>query len=267
MRQGYELLPRTDPIQQVAVLLHILDDLFIGMRHVNFGIITGSDGKPVKVSEELVDTLNNWRRNIEDSFSRDYLPRLTEYCRLLENSQDSRVMPYARKLLNELHWIKRLYFLPYYKFDSIGPPPFTKNEITPIYSEIRKLRKYLTAVAKGIEMGIRAGGATAKAPCNGINNPWEAYNFQVPNPVSKRLDMLLPPERRINATIIFFSLSAITVLDHIVNNENSWAYSDRPGPLFRSIRDEGQVPMFGVDEKLDADQIFKDTLKKMQAGN
>jgi len=262
LRHGFELIAPTDPIQQVAVLLHILDDLFIGLRYVNFGTITGPDGKPVKVSEELVETLNNWRRYIEDSFSRDYLPRMAEYCRILENSEESRISTYARKNLNELHWIKRLYFLPYYKFESIGPPPFQKNDIVPIYAEVRKLRKYLTAVAVGIEQGARAGGPAAKAPCNGINNPWEAYNFQIPNPVSKRLDMMLPPEKRMNATLIFFSLSAVTVLDYIVNNENSWAYGGRPGPLFRSVKGEGIVPQFGVDEKLDADQIFKDSLKK-----
>jgi len=76
------------------------------------------------------------------------------------------------------------------------------------------------------------------------------------------MDMMFPPERKMNATIIFFSLSAITVLDHIVNNENSWAYENRAGPLFRSVKDEGIVPLFGVDEKIDADQLFKDTLKK-----
>ncbi|MCL2443564.1 MAG: hypothetical protein FWD13_08915 [Treponema sp.] len=262
MRRGYELIAPTDPLQQIAVLLHMLDDLFIGMRYINFGSITGPDGNPVKVSDELHDTLNNWRRYIEDSFSRDYLPRLSEYCRLLENSEDSRASPYARKNANELHWIKRLYFLPYYKFDSLGPPPFQKKDVIPIYTEVRKLRKYLTAVAVGIEQGMRAGGAAAKATCRGINNPWEAYNFQVPNPISKRLDLMLPPERKMNATIIFFSLSAVTVLDYIVNNENSWAYGGRPGPLFRSVRDEGIIPLFGVDTKVDADQIFKDSLKK-----
>ena len=264
LRQGYELISPTDAVQQISILLHILEDLFIGLRYVNFGTITGSDGKPIKVSEELVDTLNNWRRFIEDSYSRNYLPRLAEYCRLLENSEESRISPYARKTMNELHWVKRLYFLPFYKFESIGPPPFPKNDIVSIYSEIRKLRKYLTAVAMGIEQGTKAGGKAAKALCNGINNPWESYNFQVPNPVSKRLDMMLPPEKRMNATLIFFSLSAITVLDYLVNNENSWAYANRSGPLFRSVKNEGITPVFGVDDKLDADKIFKESLKKSQ---
>jgi hypothetical protein len=263
LKHGYELIAPTDPLQYISVLLHILDDLLIGMRYVNFGTITGPDGSSLRVGEELAETINNWRGYIEDSFSRDYLPRLTEYCRMIENSKEARITPYGRKNLNELHWIKRLYFLPYYKFESVGPPPFPKSEIVPIYSEVRKLRKHLTAVALGIEQGMRAGGAKIKATCRGINNPWEAYNFQVPNPVSMRLDMMLPVERRMNATLIFFSLSTVTVLDYIVNNENSWVYNNsRQGPLFRSVKNEGIEPLFGVEKKLDADKIFKESLKK-----
>jgi len=259
------LIANTDPMQQISILMHILDDFFISLRYINFGTITGADGHPVRIFDELSEILNNWRAYIENSFSKDYLPRLNEYCRLLENSEDARRTPYGRKTINELHWIKRLYFLPYYKFESIGPPPFPKQDIIPVYSLARKIRKNLTAVAKGIEKGVRAGGAATKAPCEGINNPWEKYNFQVPNPISRRLDMLLAPERRNNATLLFFTLSVVTVLDYIINNENSWAYENRPGPLFRSVKNEGMIPVFGVDEKLDADQIFRNTLKKKQA--
>jgi hypothetical protein len=73
---------------------------------------------------------------------------------------------------------------------------------------------------------------------------------------------MLPSERRINATLVFYTLSVVSVLDHIINFENSWAYGSRPGPVFRSIRNEGIVPLFGVDEKLNVDQIFKESLKK-----
>ncbi|MDR0324151.1 MAG: hypothetical protein LBI12_06880 [Treponema sp.] len=265
LRHGYELIAPTDPVQQVSVLMNMLDDLFIGLRYVNFGTVTGADGNPARVYDEIGEIVNNWRRYIEDSFSKDYLPRLTEFCRILENSEESRTSPYAKKTINELHWIKRLYFLPYYKFESIGPPPFPKQDIIPVYSLIRKIRKNLTAIGMGIEQGVKAGGAHAKALCNGIHNPWENYNFQIPNPISKRLDAMLSPEKRTNATLVYFTLSVVAVLDYIINNENSWAYGSRPGPLFRSLRDEGIVPAFGVDEKLDADQIFKDNLKKKAA--
>ncbi|MDR2943198.1 MAG: hypothetical protein LBV17_11465 [Treponema sp.] len=263
MKHGFELLSPSDPLQQVSVLMHIVDDLFIGMRYVNFGAILGADGKLIRLSEDMSEIVNNWRMYIEDSFLKEYLPRLAEYCRMIENSEEGRASAYARKNLNELRWIKRLYFLPYYKFESVGPPPFTKQDVVPIYTQIRKLRKYLTSIAMGIEQGMRAGGAAAKAPCDGILNPWESYNFQIPNPVSRRLDMMIPPERKINATLIFFSLSAVTVMDYLINNENSWFYANRSGPLFRSVRDEGIIPIFGVDEKLDADKIFRDSLKKV----
>jgi len=262
MKHGLELISPTDPLQQISVLMNILDDLFIGMRYMNFGTVTGPDGRLVKVGDEMGEIINNWREYIEDSFSKEYLPRLQEYCRILENSEESRISVYAKKTLNELHWIKRLYFLPYYKFEALGPPPFQKQDVVPIYTQIRKLRKNLTSIAMGIEQGTRAGGAAAKAPCDGINNPWESYNFQVPNPVSRRLDMLIPGERKTNSTLVFFALSAAAVLDYIINNENSWAYASRPGPLFRSIRNEGITPVFGIDEKIDAEKIFRDSLKK-----
>jgi hypothetical protein len=262
IKRGYELIAPTDPLQQVAVLMHILEDLFYAMRYVKFGTIVGSDGNSENVNEELGDVINNWRRFIEGSFAKDYLPRLAEYCRMLENSEEARFSVYARKNMNELHWIKRLYFLPYYKFESLGPPPFQKQDVTAIYTQIRKLRKYLTSIAMGIEQGTRAGGAAAKVSCEGINNPWEPYKFEIPNVVSTRMDMLLAPEKRTNASLIFFSLSAVTVLDYVVNNESSWSYAYRPGPLFRSVKDEGVMPLFGVDKKLDADKIFKDSLKK-----
>jgi len=57
----------------------------------------------------------------------------------------------------------------------------------------------------------------------------------------------------------------MTILDNLVNGESSWAYTDRPGALFRSISGAGVVPMFGIDHKVDADQIFKDTIKRKES--
>jgi hypothetical protein len=266
LKKGYELIAPADPLQQIVVLMHILEDMFVALRYVSFGIVSGADGNPARIDEFLGDIINNWRRYIDDSFLKGYLPRLAEYCRILENSAESRTSVYAKKTLAELHWVKRLYFLPYYKFESVGPPPFQKQDVTAIYAEIRTLRKYLTAVAMGIEQSTRQGGAGTRAPCDGIDNPWDPYHFEVPNPVSKRLDALLAPGKRNNASLVFFSLSAVTVLDSLINNESSWAYGSRPGPLFRSVNGDGVTPMFGVDQKLDADQIFKDTMKKKQEG-
>jgi hypothetical protein len=262
LKRGYELIAPTDPLQQVAILMRILEEFFFGIRYITFGVVPGANGEPVRVEDYLGSIINNWQRYVDSSFEKDYLPRLAEYCHILENTADSRTSPYAKRILNELHWAKRLYFLPYYKYESIGPPPFRRGDITSIYTETRLLRKYLTAVAAGIEQGKRQGGAEKMAPCDGIDNPWEAYNFEVPNPVSIRLDALLGPAQRNNASLVFFTLAVVTVLDHLMNNEASWAYETRSGPLFRSVDGEGIMPLFGVETKIDAEVIFKQMIRQ-----
>jgi len=261
LRRGYELIGPSDPLQQVAVLMHIIEDIFVGLRNITFGTAVGPDGNPAQINDLIGSIISNWRRYIEDSFNKEYLPRLIEYCGIIEHSAESRISTFAKKSLNGLRWIKRLYFLPYFKFESVGPPPFQKQDVTAIYSEVRTLRKCLTLVAAGIEKGNRLGGAEVKAQCDGIVNPWSKYNFEIPNPVSKRIDLLLTPDKRNNTAVIFFALSVVAVLDNLLNSENSWAYGDKVGPIFRSVNNQGVTPLFGVDNKLDADKIFKETMK------
>ena len=263
LRRGYEQIAPSDPLQQIAVLMHIIEDLCSALRYVSFGTVLGPDGNDLVLNDLMGRIINNWRRYIDESFTKEYLPRLSEYCRILEHSSESRTSPYAKRAVNDLRWAKRLYFLPYYKFDSMGPPPFQKREITAIYSEIRTFRKYLTMVATNIETWNQSGGAGTKIPCPGLENPLAPYNFDITNPVSKRMDLLLGPSKRNNVHLIFFTLAAVTVLDCLVNSDSSWAYDKRILPhLFRSIDGEGAVPMFGVDEKIDADRIFKDVLRQ-----
>ncbi|MDR0495194.1 MAG: hypothetical protein LBG95_06175 [Treponema sp.] len=261
LKNGYELIAPNDPVQQTAILMHIMENICVALRSVSFGLATGPDGSSVSVNDAIGNIITNWRQYIEDSFAKEYLPRLSEYCRMLEHSPDAKNSVYGKRTMNELRWTKRLYFLPYFKFVSLGPPPFKNQNTTTIYGQTRALRKYLTLVAAGIEQGNHRGGAQAKAPCGGIENPWSPYHFEVPNPVSKHLDALLPPERRNNAVLIFFSLSTATLLDTLLNDENSWAYNDNSVILFRSVNNEGSVPMSGADQKIDAEQIFKNSLK------
>jgi hypothetical protein len=264
-KKGAELIAPTDPLQQILILMRILEELFFGLRYVVFGLIAGPDGNPERIDDSIGKIINDWQKNTEASFEKEYLGRLDEYCRLLENTAESRTSNYAKRLLNELYWVKRLYFLPYYKFESIMPPPFQKSSIVAIYPEVRQLRKYLTAVAAGINQGNKRGGMEKRAPCDGIDNPWDPYVFQVPNPLSIRLDALLSPKRRNNASLVFFALAVTVLLDHLVNDEDSWAYSQKAGFLFRSENGEGIRPLFGVETRIDAEAIFRQVLKRRQA--
>ncbi|MDR2485600.1 MAG: hypothetical protein LBD55_09415 [Treponema sp.] len=253
LKKGYELIAPTDPLLQVAILMRIMEELVFGLRYVSFEITEGIDG-------HLEEIVNNWR-DYETNFNQEYLARLIEYCQLLESSLDSRTSNYAKRLYAELQWIKRLCFLPHYRFDSVVASSIKKSAIPPLYPEIRRLRKYLTVVASGIEQGSKQGGAEKQAVCKGINNPWAPYNFQVANPLSLRLNALLGQPKRNNASLVYFTLSVVTVLDYFVNNEDSWAYENSSGTLFRSINGEGIIPQFGVDDKIDADALFKQVMK------
>ncbi|MDR1211221.1 MAG: hypothetical protein LBK40_03205 [Spirochaetaceae bacterium] len=266
-KKGYELISPTDPVQQIMVLMRVLEELFFGLRYVRFSAVNGPDGSPEDISDSITHIIGDWHNFIEIAFEKEYLPRLTEYCRILDSVSESKTSPYARRIHNELHWVKRLYLLPYYKFESNFPPPLSKREVNPAYPVVRSLRKYLTAVAAGIEQAKKRGGAESNAHCQGIENPWDEYNFEVSNPLSLRMDALLGGKnsrQRNNAALVFFTLASTVILDFIMNSERSWAYAEQTGFLFRSVNGEGVRPLMGVDTKLDTGTIFKLSLKQRE---
>ncbi|MFQ3546864.1 MAG: hypothetical protein SNJ56_00865, partial [Termitinemataceae bacterium] len=208
--------------------------------------------------------IGNWHEYIERVLEKEYLHRLSEYCQILENGTESRTSSYPKRIILDLHWLRRLYFLPYFKFESFTSPTIAKLDIPPFYSEVHTLKRILTTVGAGIERGIQQGGAATKATCTGIDNPWDTYLFQVPNPLSTRIDALLGGKnspKRTNASLVFFTLAVVSVLDYIVNNQHSWAYTSDQGPLFRSVNNEGVEPLYGINSDIDPDRLFKETLR------
>jgi hypothetical protein len=260
LRKGYELIAPSDPLLQAVIIIRILEDLLLGLRNIRFGTIMSGENGPIRVDETLNTVIGDWQSYIDVSIEKEYLPRLTEYCRIVEQSE-SRTSAYAKRLLCELHWIKRLFFLPYYKFDSPFPPPLQKKNVEAVFPAVRSLRRSLALVASGIEQANRIGGADKRVPCDGIDNPWEAYSFAISNPVSTRLDILLPDKRRNNATLVFFSLAFSTVLDHLLNDEKSWAYQERNATLFRTANGH---PQFGVDKEIDAEAVFAESIRRRE---
>jgi hypothetical protein len=262
VKKGIALIAPEDPLHQVYFLTRILEELFFGLRYVSFGSIIGQDGKHERLDEPMSRIINEWQKILEASFDKEYISRLTEYCSMLENTAESRTSNYAKRIINELHWAKKLYFFPFYRFVSIMPTPFQKNTLTALFPIVRALRRNLTLVAESIEQAMRLGGPDKRPPCDGIDNPWDSYTFQVPNPVSRRLDVILIPKRRTNASLVYIAWSLAIVLDHLMNEENSWAYSAKTEFPFRSEGGEGVRPLFGIDLKIDTDTTFKQAQKK-----
>jgi hypothetical protein len=251
LKNGYELIAPHDPLLHIIVLMQTLENMFFGLRFVKFNATT-------QLEPDLTIITSNWRTHMDASIDKGYLPRLVEYCTILENEPESKNAIYTKRLYSELQWIRRLFFMPYYTFDIQFPSPFKKEEIVPLYIEVRKLRRILTGVASGID-------TKNKDAVGSLTNAWEPYNFQVANPVSARLNLLLSDKKRNNASLVFFTLSIATVLDYLINNDSSWAYREHSSTgLFRSIANNGTMPQFGVDTKIDADSIFRQTLKETE---
>jgi hypothetical protein len=265
LKKGYELIAPNDPLQQVVVLMHILEELFYALRYVTFGTITAADGSVEHVDVEMNRIISGWHDYIEQTLDKEYLPRLSEYCRILDGAAEARSSNYAKRTQMELFWLRRLYFLPYFRFESVAPPPFRRQEIVPLYAEVRQLRRLLSTVALSMEKSAKEGSTGRNAACDGIDNPWDLYVFQVPNPLSIRLDAVLGsrnPRRKTNATLLFHTLAVVVVLDQLINSETGWAYGPDVGPIFRSVDGEGVKPLSGVDEKVDTELIFKEALKQ-----
>ncbi|MDR2398097.1 MAG: hypothetical protein LBD74_04975, partial [Spirochaetaceae bacterium] len=187
--KGYELIAPEDPLLQVVILMRILDELLAGLRSVSFSTIVSSEGVADQpIGQFMEEILEQWR-DFESTFMKEYLNRLQEYCRLLDTSVESASSPYAKRIYVEMQWLKRLCYLPYYKIEKLSTCPFKKSSVSQMYPEVRKLRRCLGIVAGQINEAAKkattpAGESENLGPCQGIDNPWISYVFQVSNPLS-----------------------------------------------------------------------------------
>jgi hypothetical protein len=99
----------------------------------------------------------------------------------------------------------------------------------------------------------------------GIQNPWDKYKFDIPNAISKRMDVLLgakkPDSAATNANLIKYALMVIAVLDWWVNNPDSPAYSTDSTKIYR-INEEDGAPAFSVPTRSDQNKLFAERVKK-----
>ena len=90
--------------------------------------------------------------------------------------------------------------------------------------------------------------------------------LDIPNEVSKRLDVILGAQNRTpktnanNANLLKYTLCFISVLDWWINNPDSPAYQTNPMDIYRVSLSDGK-PLFSVEERNDQNKLFVDTIK------
>ncbi|MDE5898060.1 MAG: hypothetical protein K2H09_02175, partial [Treponemataceae bacterium] len=99
-----------------------------------------------------------------------------------------------------------------------------------------------------------------------IQNPWERYRFDVPNEISKRLDVILggqkksQPANATNANLLKYTLCIISVLDWWINNPESPAYAMSPKNIYRVSAEDGK-PQFSVPLRNDQNKLFVERIR------
>jgi hypothetical protein len=254
LKKTSEIISPLDPAQLALVLSRIISELSFGLRSIQFSFKFGED-------DYIAPILDQWQKTLEESFYNSYIPKIDEYAHLYESSRNQRAKTtYSMNLLNDIHWARRYYLFPHYDYKSGIPPSFSKKNINSLYFLVRELRKLLTELAEDIDAVKRSGGVEAGAVYLKTKNVEAPYNFEIDNPLSKRLDMLLPKRQRTNISLIFFTLAVCAVLDDHLNNPASPAYQFDREIIFRSVNNGGNEPVLWVEKRTDVEDIFKKSI-------
>jgi hypothetical protein len=260
LKKGTEIISPLDPSLLALVLARIVSELLFGLRSVQFNFNTNEE-------DYITPVLEEWQKTIDESFYNNYVPKLNEYAHMFETTRRNIKSQYSMNLLNDIQWMRRYYLFPLYDYKSGIPPSFSKKDIHSLHFISRQMRKILTDIAQDIDLAVKNGAPESGAVCFKIKNPWDAYEFQIDNPLSKRLNSLLPKKQQINVSLIFFTLAVCSVLDNHLNNHSSPAYSFDKDIVFRSVNNGGEEPVFWVEKRDDTEALFKKTIVRRKGAS
>ena len=215
------------------------------------------------MGDDIVEAMNDWASYHEDLFDKKYGDYLSNYVNRIYTQKDYVSSQAGKENLNNILWRAKYYYLPHFKFNApLIQKPVNDTKYKPLYSRTDFLKTVLSIIAGRIDEA-----SAGKKAVLGVMNPWDRYQFDLPNSVSKRLDVLLGAKRSdaetaaTNANLIKYTLCLISVLDWWINNPASPAYSTDPEILYRISEKDGG-PQFSVEERSDQNQLFTDAIKK-----
>ncbi|MBP5156936.1 MAG: hypothetical protein ILP18_03580 [Treponema sp.] len=256
---GFNMLSPMNGIQVLVVLLQIIEDFFQGCRNVDFKL--GEAEGFSEGGDDLSTIFSEWSNYREDLFLKQYGEYLRQFVNTAYSQRDYPQTQFGKENLNNMLWRAKYYFFPSLKFSA---PTLTKPQNDSKYRPLNIRADYLKTVLTTLVRRIDENQA-GKKPVLGILNPWNRYSFDIPNPISKRLDVLLGAKRpddvtsATNANLLKYTLCVISVLDWWVNNPSSPAYITDTAEVYRIDKDGG--PGFSAPERSDQNKLFADAVK------
>ncbi|MCR5289027.1 MAG: hypothetical protein K6E51_03425 [Treponema sp.] len=261
---GFNLLDPENPLQTTIVLIRIIEDLFHGCRNINFTEDGATSSTADKKGDKISSVMNDWSIYQEFLFEKSYAKTLVDFVNELYSQSDFAYSQFGKKTLNNLLWHTRFHYLPLFKFEKLTlERPNRDNSHIPLYFRTRFMVEAFNEIAKDIDRA-----AKSKAPLTSMTNPWDHYRFDIANPISERLDVLLAAKRygenmtATNANLVKYTLCIIAVLDWWINDPNSPAYQANPMKIYR-ISPSDNTPVFSVPVREDQKKLFANNLKAM----
>lgn len=258
---GFNVVHPENPLQVTIVLILILEDLFKGCRNIKFNI--EADEVLGAIPDKLDAVMGDWVSYYEDLFGKKLGDYLRTYVNTLYSQKDYAQTNFGKENLNNILWRMKYFFLPNFKFNApVLQKPINDTKYKPFYGRTDYVRTVLTTLTRRIDEN-----SAAKKTVLGVMNPWDKYVFELPNPVSKRIDVLLGAKRdasvsaATNANLIKYTYCIMSVLDWWVNNPSSPAYATDAMKLYRVNPADG-APQFSVELRTDQNQLFADGVKK-----
>lgn len=257
--EGFNMISPENPVHVITVLLRIIEDCFQGCRNIVFS----EPLEQKKGSDSFTTILDEWSAYREDNVERLYLAPLIDLVNSTYSQPDYPVSQIGKRTITSLLWQITYHFMPNFKFDQlILEHPTDESKYRPLFHRTDFARKYLTLVVNECDAAAKTRGR-----CNLIENPWEHYKFDIPNEVSKRIDVLLGAQNRnantnaTNANLLKYTLCFIAVLDWWINNPESPAYATDPMHIYRVSESDGK-PLFSVEERSDQNKLFADAVRE-----
>ncbi|MDE7228649.1 MAG: hypothetical protein K2N31_10060 [Treponemataceae bacterium] len=256
---GYNVIAPENPLMITMVLLHISEDIFQGCRNIQFSKEPEDDNSD---KDTLAVALNEWSAYREIIFEKNYLDELLELVNKQYTKNEFKSSTPGKKLIMSLLWQTKYNFLPHFEFEQLLlEKPNNDSKQRPLCLRVKFLKNAFLAMSQGADNAAKDKGTVV-----GVANPWDRYEFDIPNIVSKRMDVLLGAKRgdketaATNANLIKYAACVLSVLDWWINSKDSPAYSTDSSKIYR-INEKDGGPAFSVPLRSDQNKLFADAVK------
>ena len=258
--ENFVYISPDNPVQITLTLHRIIEDFLVAAHNIKFDV----EGNPsLSDKRDSIQTLiNEWPVYREEFYEKKYSELLKTLVNQTYTNPAFNTSQLGKRTITEIYWLTKYSFLPHFDFEQlILERPLNDSKYIAMCTRVSFLRSVLVDLTKQISASEAAQGSVG-----GLSNPWEHYKFDLPSPVSKRLDVLLngknngPKPTANNANLIKYLACIVSVMDWWVNAKKSPAYNADPKQIYRKMKDSDE-PAFSCQLRTDQDKLFANAIK------